>query len=57
MQQASGSAEAQVRALTWMTTSEESSTLYSSPQMRFDCPFWYTLSVACQRGALGQVSA
>mmetsp|Transcript_26598 Transcript_26598/g.79030 ORF Transcript_26598/g.79030 Transcript_26598/m.79030 type:complete len:350 (+) Transcript_26598:1719-2768(+) len=24
---------------TWITTSDESSTLYSSPQMRFDCPF------------------
>src|SRR4051812_42439935 len=31
---------------TWMTTSEESITLYSSPQIRFDCPFWKTLSLA-----------
>ena len=27
------------RVHTWMTTSEESTTLYSSPQMRRDCPF------------------
>ena len=39
---------------TWMTTSDESSTLYSSPQMRLDWPFWRTQSLACV-GIVGRI--
>ena len=33
-----------------MTTSDESSTLYSSPQMRFEVPFCRMYSRACEEG-------
>jgi hypothetical protein len=39
---------------TWMTTSEESSTLYSSPQMRLDWPFSNSASRAWRADEVGR---